>query len=73
MSVVKRGKYCVVQFSYSCSTDSKSSRSTRKLTHWNSRQMRQQLVDTQVLGHREHIRLYDACDELLARRYPESE
>ena len=28
--------------------------------------MRQQLVDTQVLGHREHIRLYDACDELLA-------
>ena len=28
--------------------------------------MRQQLVDTQVLGHREHINLYDACDALLS-------
>jgi hypothetical protein len=27
--------------------------------------MRQQLVDTQVLSHREHINLYDACDALL--------
>jgi integrase len=27
--------------------------------------MRQQLVDTQVLGHREHIKLYEACDLLL--------
>ena len=27
--------------------------------------MRQQIVDTQVLGHREHIKLYDACDDLL--------
>jgi integrase len=30
------------------------------------RQMRQQLVDTQVLGHREHIQLHDACDALLS-------
>jgi hypothetical protein len=29
------------------------------------RQMRQQLVDTKVLGHREHIKLYEACDLLL--------
>ncbi len=28
--------------------------------------MRQQLVDTQILGQREHIKLYQACDELLA-------
>lgn len=28
--------------------------------------MRQQLIDTQVLGHREHIGLYKACDMLLA-------
>jgi hypothetical protein len=28
--------------------------------------MRQQLVDTQVLGHREHIKLHEACDALLS-------
>jgi integrase len=27
--------------------------------------MRQQLVDTQVLGHREHIKLHEACDALI--------
>ena len=27
--------------------------------------MRQQLIDTQVLSHLEHINLYDACDALL--------
>jgi len=28
--------------------------------------MRQQLVDTQVLGHREHIKLHEACFALLS-------
>ena len=28
--------------------------------------MRQQLVDTQVLGHREHIKLHEACESLLS-------
>lgn len=28
--------------------------------------MRQQLIDNQVLGHLEHIRLHEACDSLLA-------
>jgi integrase len=67
MSVFKRGKYWVVQFNYNNKTYSKSSRSTRKRDALElERQMRQQLVDTQVLGKLEHIRLYDACDELLA-------
>jgi len=30
------------------------------------RQMRQQMVETQVLGHRERIKLHQAFDELLA-------
>ena len=67
MSVFKRGKYWVVQFNYNCKTYSKSSRSTRKRDALElERQMRQQLVESQVLGHREHIKLYQACDELLA-------
>lgn len=67
MSVYKRGKYWVVQFNYNNKTYTKSSRSTRKRDALElERQMRQQLIDTQVLGHREHIKLYQACDELLA-------
>ena len=67
MSVYKRGKYWVVQFNYNCKTYTKSSRSTRKRDALElERQMRQQLVDSQVLGHLEHIRLHEACDELLA-------
>ena len=67
MSVFKRGKYWVVQFNYNNKTYTKSSRSTRKRDALElERQMRQQLVDTQVLGHREHIKLNQACDELLA-------
>ena len=67
MRVLKRGKYWVVQFNYNRKTYTKSSKSTRKRDALElERQMRQQLVETQVLGHREHIRLYDACDELLA-------
>jgi len=67
MSVFKRGKYWVVQFNYNCKTYTKSSKSTRKRDALElERQMRQQLVETQVLGHREHIKLHQACDELLA-------
>jgi len=67
MSVFKRGKYWVVQFNYNRKTYTKSSRSTRKRDALElERQMRQQLVEKQVLGHREHIRLFQACDELLA-------
>jgi hypothetical protein len=66
MSVYKRGKYWVVQFNYNKKTHTRSSKSTRKRDALElERQMRQQLVDTQVLGHREHINLYDACDLLL--------
>ena len=67
MSVFKRGKYWIVQFNYNNKTYTKSSRSTRKRDALElERRMRQQLVDTQVLDHREHIKLYQACDELLA-------
>jgi hypothetical protein len=67
MSVFKRGKFWVVQFNYNCKTYTKSSKSTRKRDALElERQMRQQLVEQQVLGHLEHIRLYEACDELLA-------
>ena len=66
MSVYKRGKYWVVQFNHSKKTYTRSSKSTRKRDALElERQMRQQLVDTKVLGHREHINLYDACDALL--------
>ena len=66
MSVFRRGKFWVVQFNYNCKTYTKSSKSTRKRDALElERQMRQQLVETQVLGHLEHIRLYAACDELV--------
>ena len=56
MSVYKRGKYWVVQFNHNKKTYTRSSKSTRKRDALElERQMRQQLVDTQVLGHREHI------------------
>lgn len=67
MSVFKRGKFWVVQFNYNCKTYTRSSKSTRKRDAQElERQMRQQLVEQQVLGHLEQIRLYEACDELLA-------
>ncbi len=66
MSVYKRGKYWIVQFNHNKRTYTRSSRSTRKRDALElERQMRQQLVDTQILGHREHIKLADACDSLL--------
>jgi hypothetical protein len=66
MSVYKRGKYWIVQFNYNTRTYTRSSKSTRKRDALElERQMRQQLVDTQVLGHREHIRLHEAYDDLL--------
>ena len=67
MSVYKRGKYWVVQFNHNKKTYTRSSKSTRKRDALElERKMRQQLVDTQVLGHREHINLYAACDLLLS-------
>ena len=45
----------------------RSSKSTRKRDALElERQMRHQLVETQVLGHREHIKLHEACDALLS-------
>lgn len=67
MSVYKRGKYWVVQFNHNKKTYTRSSKSTRKRDALElERQIRQQLVDTQVLGHLEHINLYEACDLLLS-------
>lgn len=67
MSVFKRGKFWIVQFNYNKKTYTRSSKSTRKRDAQDlERQMRQQLVDTHVLGHREHIRLFEACDTLLS-------
>lgn len=67
MSVYKRGKYWVVKFHYNKKIYTRSSKSTRKRDAQElERKMRQQLVDTQVLGHLEHIKLYDACDALLS-------
>jgi len=67
MSVYKRGKYWIVQFNHSNKTYTRSSKSTRKRDAQElERQMRQQLVDTKVLGHREHIKLHEACDALLS-------
>ena len=67
MSVYKRGKYWIVQFNHNKRTYTRSSKSTRKRDALElERQMRQQLVDTQVLGHREHITLHEACDALLS-------
>jgi integrase len=65
MSVYKRGKYWIVQFNHDRRTYTRSSKSTRKRDALElERQMRQQLVDPQVLGHREHITLHEACDAL---------
>jgi len=67
MSVYKRGKYWIVQFNHNKKTYTRSSKSTRKRDALElERHMRQQLVDTQVLGHREHIQLHEACDALLS-------
>ena len=67
MSVYKRGKYRIVQFNHNKKTYTRSSKSTRKRDALElERQTRQQLVDTQVLGHREHIKLREACDALLS-------
>ena len=67
MSVYKRGKYWIVQFNHNKKTYTRSSKSTRKRDALElERQMRQQLVETQVLGHREHIKLHEACDALLS-------
>jgi integrase len=67
MSVYKRGKYWIVQFNHNKKTYTRSSKSTRKRDALElERQMRQQLVDTQVLGHREHIILHEACEALLS-------
>ncbi len=67
MSVYKRGKYWIVQFNHNKKTYTRSSKSTRKRDALElERQMRQQLVDTQVLGHLEHIQLHEACDAMLS-------
>ena len=58
MSVYKRGKYWIVQFNHNNRTFTRSSKSTRKRDALElERQMRQQIVDTQVLGHREHVKV----------------
>ncbi len=63
MRVYKRGKYWIVQFNHNEKTYTRSSQSTRKRDALElERQMRQQLLETQVLGHREHIKLHEACD-----------
>jgi len=67
MSVYKRGKFWIVQFNHNKKTFTRSSKSTRKRDALElERKMRQQLVDSQVLGHKEHIRLFEACDALLS-------
>ena len=66
MSVYKREKYWVVQFNYKNNTYVRSSKSTRKKDGLElERKMRQHLIDTQELGHKEHIKLYEACDIVL--------
>ncbi len=66
MSVYKRGKYWIVQFNHNNKTFTRSSKSTRKRDALElERQMRQQLVNTKILGYREHIKLHEACDDLL--------
>jgi hypothetical protein len=67
MSVYKRGKYWIIQFNHNRKTYTRSSKCTRKRDALElGRQMRQQLVETHVLGHREHITLHEACDDLLS-------
>lgn len=66
VSVYKRGKYWIVQFNYKNKTYVRSSKSTRKKDALEiERKMKQQLIDTHELGHLEHIKLFNACDELL--------
>ena len=67
MGIFKRGKYWHVKFRFNKRTYTKSSRSTLKKDALDlERQMRQKLIDTQILGRREHITLYAACDALLS-------
>ena len=67
MGVFKRGKYWHVKFRFNKRTYTKSSRSTLKRDALDlERQMRQKLIDTLILGRREHITLYAACDALLS-------
>ena len=67
MGVFKRGKYWHVKFRFKNRTYTKSSRSILKRDALDlERQMRQKLIDTQILGRREHITLYAACDALLS-------
>lgn len=66
MGIFKRGKYWHVKFRFNKRTYTKSSRSTLKKDALDlERQMRQKLIDTQILGLREHITLHAACDALL--------
>jgi integrase len=66
MGVFKRGKYWHVKFRFKNRTYTKSSRSILKRDALDlERQMRQKLIDTKILGRREHITLYAACDALL--------
>ena len=66
MGVQKRNKIWVVKFIYNGKRYTRSSRSTRKKDAVElERQMRQHLIDTQELGHKEHIKLYAAIDMLL--------
>jgi hypothetical protein len=67
MGVFKRGKYWHVKFRFKNRTYTKSSRSTLKKDALDvERQMRQKLIDTQILGRRKHITLYAAYDALLS-------
>ena len=67
MSVYKRGKYWIEQYNHKKKMYTRRSKSTRKRDALElERQMRHQLVETQVLGHREHIKLHEACDALLS-------
>jgi hypothetical protein len=66
MGIYKRGKYWYVKFRFKNQTYTKSSRSSLKRDALDlERQMRQKLIDTQILGRREHTTLYAACDALL--------
>jgi integrase len=67
MGIFKRGMYWHVKFRFNKRTYTKSSRSTLKKDALDlERQMRQKLIDTLILGRREHITLYAACDALLS-------
>ena len=67
MSVYKRVKYWIVQFNHGYKTYTRSSKSTRKREGLElERQMRQQLVDTKILGPSGALKLLEACDSLLS-------